>query len=135
METCMTLSAVITPITEKTPIVTPNIVRPDRSLFAFSAVSAMRMISRKFMAKKVCGPALAGQPAEAGPHTDVSLVPQRFDRIEARRGQRRREAAENAGQSRDDQPDEHKAEREGHRKRRKCGCNRRRHQPGDHQTG
>src|SRR5690242_5369075 len=101
METCMTLSAVITPITEKTPIVTPNIVRPDRSLFALSAVSAMRIISRKFMAKKVCGPALAGQPAEAA-HTDVSLVPQRFDRIEARRRQRRREAAENAGQSRDD---------------------------------
>src|SRR5438128_12552236 len=45
----MTLSAVITPMTEKTPIVTPNIVSTERGLFVFGAVRAMRMISWKFI--------------------------------------------------------------------------------------
>jgi hypothetical protein len=43
----MALSAVITPMTENTPIVTPSIVRADLSLLVFSAPSAMRMISVK----------------------------------------------------------------------------------------
>ena len=41
----MTLSAVITPITEKTPIVTPSIVRLERSLFVRSASTEMRRVS------------------------------------------------------------------------------------------
>ena len=45
IETWMTLSAVITPITEKTPMATPIMVRMERSLFVRRALSAMRMIS------------------------------------------------------------------------------------------
>src|SRR6185295_1450318 len=41
----MTLSAVITPITEKTPMETPSMVSAERSLLVFSAVRAMRTVS------------------------------------------------------------------------------------------
>ncbi len=42
-----TVTAVITPMTEKTPIVMPNMVRPDRSLLAPKEPSAMRKISTR----------------------------------------------------------------------------------------
>src|SRR5438876_77808 len=111
----MTLSAVITPMTEKTPIVTPNIVSTERSLFVFSAVRAMRMISWKFIVF-ACHSERSEEPVWAGgarlaatsshrPPTQVpplrsaqgrddiseSFVPQRLDRIESRCRERRRE--------------------------------------------
>jgi hypothetical protein len=43
----MTLSAVITPITENTPIVTPRIVNTERNLFVRNAMSERRKISEK----------------------------------------------------------------------------------------
>src|SRR5207253_10789444 len=45
----ITESAVMTPITEKTPMETPVIVRIDRSLFVRRAPSAMRITSLKFI--------------------------------------------------------------------------------------
>jgi hypothetical protein len=45
----MTFSAVITPITENTPIVTPRIVSAERSLFVRNAVREMRRISESFI--------------------------------------------------------------------------------------
>ena len=47
MEPWMALSAVITPITEKTPMATPSIVRAERSLFVRNEPRAMRKISVK----------------------------------------------------------------------------------------
>src|SRR3954471_8472185 len=49
IELCNAPIAVITEITENTPIVIPNIVNPERSLFAPSEASDMLMISRNCM--------------------------------------------------------------------------------------
>ena len=43
----MTLRAVITPMTEKTPMATPSIVNAERSLFVRNEPRAMRKISVK----------------------------------------------------------------------------------------
>ena len=43
---CMTRMAVITTMMENTPMSTPNKVRPDRSLWAATALTAMRKLSR-----------------------------------------------------------------------------------------
>src|SRR5689334_22355245 len=48
MEVAMTDSAVITPMTEKTPMATPSMVSAERSLLLRRAVRAMRTVS--FMA-------------------------------------------------------------------------------------
>jgi hypothetical protein len=45
IEYCNAPIAVMTEMTEKTPIVIPNIVRPERNLFTPSDPSAMVMIS------------------------------------------------------------------------------------------
>src|SRR2546428_2983978 len=102
----MTLRAVITPMTEKTPIVTPNIVSTERSLFVFSAVSAMRMISWKFIVphpalratlsrrERACvrrEPSPSGRGCREAAGEGESFVPQRLDRIESRCRERRRE--------------------------------------------
>src|SRR5690349_3873067 len=75
IEVWMTLRAVITPMTLNTPIVTPSIVRMLRSLFARSASSAIRRIS---------------------------FIAERFDGIETARRYRRREAAHDARDGRDE---------------------------------
>ena len=46
-ELCNAPVAVMTLMTEKTPMVIPSIVRPERSLFAPSAVNARRSTSMK----------------------------------------------------------------------------------------
>ena len=46
IEYCNAPIAVMTEITEKTPMVMPNIVRAERSLFAPSEAAAILMISR-----------------------------------------------------------------------------------------
>src|SRR5437016_11477406 len=102
MEVAITLSAVMTPITEKTPMATPSMVSAERSLFVFSAVKAMRA---------------------------VSFIAKRFDRIEPRGGDRRREARKDAGHHRDQESDDHQREGERHRKRRERRRHRRRQQP------
>src|SRR5262245_20069404 len=104
MEEAMTLSAVMTPMTEKTPMATPSMVSPERSLLVFSAVSAS---------------------------LTVSFIAERFDRIEPRGGDGRRDPGEDAGHRRHDQADDDQTEREGHRKRWKRRRHRRGHQPGE----
>src|SRR5262249_28281585 len=103
MEVAITLSAVITPITEKTPMATPSMVSAERSLFVFSAIRAMRV---------------------------VSFIAQRFDRIEPRGADGRRQPGEDAGDGGDDEADDDQPEGEGHRERRERQRQRRRHQPG-----
>src|SRR5207237_1092632 len=49
MELCNAPIAVITEMTEKTPIVMPSIVRAERSLFAPNELQAILMISRNNM--------------------------------------------------------------------------------------
>src|SRR2546428_12559528 len=100
----MTLNAVITPMTEKTPMVTPSIVRIERSLFVFSAISAMRKISWKFIdphpaLRATLSPlrgarGLARDPSPAcgrgcreAAGEGVSFVPPGLDRIQPRRRQ------------------------------------------------
>src|SRR5438128_10400304 len=132
----MTLSAVITPMTEKTPIVTPNIVRPERSLLLFSAVRAMRMISWKFIVP-ACHSERSEEPVWEGgtrpaarssyhPPTpfpryardDIveSFVPQCLDRIQPRGRERRRETGNDSRHRRNNETGQHQAQRETHRK-------------------
>src|SRR3954447_18068937 len=49
IEPWIALSAVVTPITEKTPMATPSIVSAERSLFVRNEPRAMRKISVKNM--------------------------------------------------------------------------------------
>src|SRR6266568_950657 len=145
----MTLSAVITPMTEKTPIVTPNIVSTERSLLVFSAVSAMRMISWKFIAphlalratlsrrERACvrrEPSPSGRGCREAAGEGASFVPQRLDRIESRCRERRRETREDSRKRRNDQTGKHETEREAHRKRWKCRGDTRGHQPRQRQS-
>src|SRR5205814_3116602 len=104
MEVAITLSAVITPMTEKTPMATPSMVSPERSLFVLSAVSAMRI---------------------------VSFIAKRLDGVEARGRDGRRQSGEDAGDGRDDQADDHQTEGERHRERWEGGGDGGRHQPGE----
>src|SRR5689334_8749748 len=100
MEVAMTLRAVITPMTEKTPMATPSMVSAERSLLVRSAVRAIRA---------------------------VSFIPQRLDRIEPRGADGRQDARQDAGDGGDDQAHEHQAEGERHRKRREGRGDRHRH--------
>src|SRR5882724_170723 len=88
--------AVITEITENTPMVMPTIVSPERNLFAPNDCSAMARISRNSM---------------------VLLVSQRRDRIQARRRPGGRETGNEAGENRNDHADQHESERKFDRER------------------
>src|SRR5947209_2442440 len=103
IEVAITLRAVITPMTEKTPMATPSMVRPERSLLVRRAVRAM---------------------------LTVSLIPQGLDRIEPRGGARRQEAGKDPGDGGDDQADAHQPEGERHRERREGRGHGHRQQPG-----
>src|SRR5438045_9768663 len=112
----ITESAVMTPITEKTPMETPVIVRMERSLFVRRAPSAMRIASLRFIGHSpLIRPSgtfspragrrgtVAPRPAQRGEGgakrrvRGVSLISQRLDRIEPRHRQRRRESGADAG--------------------------------------
>src|SRR5437762_2061483 len=88
--------AVITEITENTPMVMPTIVSPERNLFAPNDCSAMARISRNSM---------------------VLLVSQRRYRIQARRRPGGRETGNEAGENRNDHADQHESERKFDRER------------------
>src|ERR1044071_2825916 len=122
----MTLSAVMTPMTEKTPIVTPRIVRTERSLFVFKARSAIRMVSIGLMAPRRRQMADGGWQM-APPPTTVSairhlpsaicmalstflFITKGLDGVQARCGQRGCESGEDAGHSGDDQSRDHETE-------------------------
>src|SRR4029450_10628991 len=54
IDACIAPIAVITEITEKTPIVIPSMVRAERSLFAPTEARAIVKISRNCMGKSEC---------------------------------------------------------------------------------
>src|SRR5438128_189770 len=91
IEYCNAPIAVITEITEKTPMVIPNIVREERSLFAPNELHAILMISENNMS--------------------ILLVTKRNDRIEPRRGPGRRETRKQSREHGHDHAREH--ERDG----------------------
>src|SRR5438046_4518607 len=107
--------AVMTEMTEKTPMVIPNIVRPERSLFTPNELSAIVMISPNcilvllFITK--CG-----------------------DRIEARRRPGRRETGDQASQDRHDHARDHEPDGKLNWKRRKSFANSEAHQISDRQS-
>src|SRR6266404_697015 len=74
IEVCSAPIAVITEITENTPIVMPTIVSPERSLFAPNDCIAMEMISRNCMAysyrSAVTGSKREADQAGAKPETN-----------------------------------------------------------------
>src|SRR5271168_2486845 len=78
-------TAVMTPITEKTPIVIPDIVRKDRSLLIPRALNAILM---------------------------TSFIAERDDGIQAGGAERRDEAGDDAGGDRHQEGDAHEADRE-----------------------
>src|SRR6476646_650590 len=84
IELCSAPIAVITEMTEKTPIVMPTMVSPERNLFAPSDCVAIERISRNCMSL---------------------LVSKRGDRIEARRRPRRSETGNEAGKNGNEHPD------------------------------
>ena len=86
-----------------------KLVRPQR------AESHAEDFGRRFMAG--CQLSVIGC-RQLALTTGHSFVPQRLDRIQPRRRQRRGEAGEDAGQRRDDQADDDQADRELHRERR-----------------
>src|SRR5580700_8143314 len=86
-------TAVMTPMTEKTPIVMPDIVRKDRSLFTPSDPKAMRRIS---------------------------FIPEGDDGIELRGARGGKVPGEDAGRDGDEHRDHDEAGRELERERREC---------------
>src|SRR6478672_9010383 len=91
IELCSAPIAVITEITEKTPMVIPTIVSPERSLFAPNDCVAIARISRNSMAL---------------------LVSKRRHRIEARRRPGWSETGNEARENGNEHPDKDEAERE-----------------------
>src|SRR5215470_11999124 len=86
-------------ITVATPTTMPRIVSPARSLWARTAIRAKRMFSPKPRRNREKNWVIG------------SLVPQRFDRIEARRFDRRIDPEEDAHRHRHEQAHEHGPER------------------------
>src|SRR5712692_11955154 len=138
MESWITLSAVITPITENTPMVTPSMVRPERSLLVFSAPSAMRMISWKFIAPHpvpLRGTTLSPLTRGEGLRSEgASFVPQCLDRIQSRGRESGRESRDDSRDRRHHQTRHDQSDREAHRKGRECRRDRGRHQPREKQS-
>src|ERR1700676_4219009 len=97
-------TAVMTPMTENTPIVIPDMVRNDRSLFT---------------------------PSEPNAILRISFIPERDDRVQARRPQRRDKPGDDAGRDRHHDGDQHQAEGEHERERRHGGLHSRPEQVGD----
>src|SRR4029079_10249405 len=126
MEPEMTLSAVMTPITENTPIVTPSIVSAERRRLVLSALIAMRKISANCMSQEQKAESRK-QKWSSSPISAfcsllsafilcslLSFIAQRLDRIEPRRRERRSEAGEHSDDRRDDESGHHEADRELH---------------------
>src|SRR4030095_17037721 len=84
---CKAPIAVMTEITENTPMVIPSIVRLERSLFTPSEPSAILMISVNNMS--------------------ILFVSQRCHRIEARSRPRRREPGNKSGHDRNEHAHDH----------------------------
>src|SRR6266404_8653691 len=77
--------AVITEMTENTPIVMPTIVRPERSLFAPNDCIAMEMISRKRIRQRWSDGVVDFRSTHYSITPFLLFIPERCDRIEARR--------------------------------------------------
>src|ERR1700722_14652252 len=105
IELCSAPTAVMTEMTEKTPMGIPIMVNAERSLFTPNEASAILMISLK----------------------SILFVAQGGNGIEARRGPRRRKAGKQSGHNRNKHAGNDQANGEVNRKIRECLCDSKTH--------
>src|SRR4051812_33775895 len=101
------LSSAIMATTVKTPMTMPSKVSPERSLWPFKAPSASRRSSARARNGRENRPSAGPRSFRGGAWTTASLIAQRLDGLEQRRGQRRPEAEACAEQDRADHPAQH----------------------------
>src|SRR5258708_26181383 len=125
MEACNAQRVVITLIMEKTPIIIPEMVNADRSLWAPRERHAIATISSRGGFGTGAPRLRVGSLKPSGPgKIRPSLITQGFDRVEPRRLPSGDKARKDAGQRRNDQRHRHQRWRESNGKRWK----RKRHQ-------
>src|SRR6476620_992002 len=130
IDACIAPIAVITEITEKTPIVIPSMVRAERSLFAPTEARAIVRISRNCMKRG------SGVVEDGKIHFSATplFVAQRRHRIESRRRPRLRDPRNQPGQDRYDHARDDQTEGKTNRKGRKRRGHTEAHQVGKDQA-